>query len=416
MTLTPVTGTARGAAVRPPEGAGTAASGGESFLAALAALSSLAATTDGERAEVSTPADDAAMAAEEAGAAEGAVVAAQVDPAFAMTPPAQIVIAAPPASHPSASAEAATPQPGGQTPVASGSAGAPALPPGAAAQAPAPGDAQADVVDTTPQDADAALPEPADRRRASLSLAAIERLRASGLTAEGTDRADASATTQPGGASAAVTRVGVSDGPPATAPPVATTQVTSAFVQGISTTSPGKGATSDAGEAGPGFAFGGHAGAHTPSGVHAPSPAPGFATLVHSLQTPDALPVETATQIVQAIRMQMMRDGGEAHIRLDPRQFGDMTVRIRVDHGQVTARVEADAPVVREWLQNNQHVLRQNLAGQHLTLDRLDVREPPASSDEQRRDGQPARDQDRSHQRGARRRRSETGELFEVVA
>ena len=140
-----------------------------------------------------------------------------------------------------------------------------------------------------------------------------------------------------------------------------------------------------------------------------------FVSLANSLRTSDILPADTTTQIVQSIRMQLLRDGGEAHIRLDPRQFGDMSVRIRVDNGQVTARVEADAPVVREWLQNNQHLLRQSLAGQQLTLDRLDVREPPATQDNGRRDGSPERERDAPQQR-PRRRRPDTGELFEVVA
>ena len=137
--------------------------------------------------------------------------------------------------------------------------------------------------------------------------------------------------------------------------------------------------------------------------------------MVTSSPSGDVLPAETTTQIVQSIRMQLLRDGGEAHIRLDPRQFGDMSVRIRVDHGQVTARVEADAPVVREWLQNNQHLLRQSLAGQQLTLDRLDVREPQTTPDTSRRDGSPEREREAPQQR-PRRRRPDTGELFEVVA
>src|SRR5690606_33654394 len=105
------------------------------------------------------------------------------------------------------------------------------------------------------------------------------------------------------------------------------------------------------------------------------------ASLVDAPGVPGELPAETTAEIVQAIRMQFGRDGSEAHIKLDPRQFGDMAVRIRVERGQVVASVEADAPVVREWLQSNQHLLRQSLAGQQLTLDRLDVSEPPSSTD-----------------------------------
>ena len=78
-------------------------------------------------------------------------------------------------------------------------------------------------------------------------------------------------------------------------------------------------------------------------------------------------------QIVQAIRLQWSRGVGEAHIRLDPEQFGDLTVSLRVERGQVVARLQADAPAVREWLQTNQHALHDGLAEHDLTLDRLEV-------------------------------------------
>lgn len=146
------------------------------------------------------------------------------------------------------------------------------------------------------------------------------------------------------------------------------------------------------------------------------TPAPAFTSLVNASATSDALPAETTTQIVQSIRLQMLRDGGEAHIRLDPRQFGDMTVRVKVEQGQVVARVEADAPVVREWLQSNQHVLRQSLAGQQLTLDRLEVHEPPVLADRGRRDGDTGQGGQQDQGRQHRRQRQQTSELFEVMA
>jgi flagellar hook-length control protein FliK len=409
----PVTGLARGAAGRPLQGAGAAAPGGESFVAALAALSSVVATIDGGRAGAPAPADDAALPAEEVVAAEEGIVPAPIDPALATMPPAPIAIVATPASRSSAPSDAAAPQTGDHTPGLSAAATASARPPGAEVRtAETADDAQTDTFDAPAHGIETSLPE-FDKRRAPASLTAMEHSRMSGLQVEGTAHGD-EATTSPNGLTAVVTRGAVPD-TQTTAALASTPPVMSAFVQGVSA-APGKGSASDTGDTG-GSAFGGHAGSHTPPGVvQGPSLTPGFATLVHPLQTPETVPVETATQIVQAIRMQIMRDGGEAHIRLDPRQFGDMSVRIRVDHGQVTARVEADAPVVREWLQSNQHVLRQNLAGQQLTLDRLEVHEPLAPSDDQRRDRQPARDQERPHQRGTSRRRPETGELFEVVA
>jgi flagellar hook-length control protein FliK len=111
--------------------------------------------------------------------------------------------------------------------------------------------------------------------------------------------------------------------------------------------------------------------------------------------------------------MQWARGGGEAHIRLDPRQFGDMTVSLRVDQGQVVARLQAEAPAVREWLQTNQGLLRQSLSEQNLTLDRLEVSEPREARDTDRREREQTQ---RDEQQKPRRRRPDTGETFDFVA
>jgi flagellar hook-length control protein FliK len=158
--------------------------------------------------------------------------------------------------------------------------------------------------------------------------------------------------------------------------------------------------------------------------VHAPSlftmngatlVAPGTLESLSSGLSASTLPGETATQIVQAMRLQVAQGGGTAHIRLEPEHFGELNVTIRVDRGQVVARLEAEVPAVREWLQNNQALLRSNLAEHSLTLDRLEVAESRDARNEQRRDGDrpgnPRGDQPRQ-----RRRKPDTGELFEVVA
>ena len=78
------------------------------------------------------------------------------------------------------------------------------------------------------------------------------------------------------------------------------------------------------------------------------------------------------------------------------------------------ARVEADAPVVREWLQSNQATLRHGLAEQNLSLDRLEVSEPRESRDADRRGPRDTPDQQQQPQR--RPRRAPLDDTFEVVA
>lgn len=130
-----------------------------------------------------------------------------------------------------------------------------------------------------------------------------------------------------------------------------------------------------------------------------------------------ALPAGTADQVVQALRLQWARGVGEAHIRLQPDQFGQLSVSLRVEAGQVVARLEATVPAVREWLQANQASLRVALADHHLELDRLEVSEPLADPDARRgdRDDRP-REHPSDHERSRRQSSSDpTGARFEVV-
>ncbi len=74
--------------------------------------------------------------------------------------------------------------------------------------------------------------------------------------------------------------------------------------------------------------------------------------------------------------MQAAGGGGTADIKLQPNFLGDVTVSVKVEHGEVSARLEASTPVVREWLDANQGWLRDRLAEQNLTLNRLDIAAP----------------------------------------
>jgi len=152
-----------------------------------------------------------------------------------------------------------------------------------------------------------------------------------------------------------------------------------------------------------------------------PSTTSGLASLAPQTTSVDlsmaAAEVEhAAPQIIQTIKLAWSRSGGEAHIRLDPRQFGDLSVSIRLDGGQVVARLQADAPAVREWLQTNQRTLQDGLAEHQLKLARFEV----AAPDEDAKDpsGKDTRERhDEAQGRHARRpKRQEHGESFDVVA
>jgi len=140
------------------------------------------------------------------------------------------------------------------------------------------------------------------------------------------------------------------------------------------------------------------------------------AASIHEPHAPAALPATTAAQIVQTIQLAWSRHGGEARITLDPEQFGDLTVAMRVDRGSVVARVQADAPQVREWLLANRDTLRAGLAEHQLRLDHLEIAatdDVPRES-ENREAGQRDGNHPSSHPRRSRRHRPD--QLFEIDA
>ena len=112
---------------------------------------------------------------------------------------------------------------------------------------------------------------------------------------------------------------------------------------------------------------------------------------------------DTATQIVQAITLQWSRGVGEAHIRLEPQHFGGLTVSLKVEHGQVVARLQADTRGrSASGCRAIRRLLRQSLADQQLTLDRLEVTEPREPGRRRRHDAAPSRTAGRA-ERPARR-------------
>lgn len=172
----------------------------------------------------------------------------------------------------------------------------------------------------------------------------------------------------------------------------------------------GNGSTSN-GQAGFGLGHG--------SGAHQLAPAlklasVSFANALANTPATETLPSETGHQIVQSLRLQWAQGGGDALIKLDPQHFGELRIALKVERGQVSARLEAEAPVVREWLQTNQAALKGALAEQNLTLERLEVTAPRESRDADRR--QAGRDDQSGARQQQRRRRASGGELFEVVA
>jgi flagellar hook-length control protein FliK len=82
---------------------------------------------------------------------------------------------------------------------------------------------------------------------------------------------------------------------------------------------------------------------------------------------------DTPQRLVHSLRMQFLRGGGDAVVQLRPEHLGPVTVSLRVEDGNVEARITAANPVVAEWLEAHHETLREGLQANGLTLDRLMV-------------------------------------------
>jgi flagellar hook-length control protein FliK len=100
---------------------------------------------------------------------------------------------------------------------------------------------------------------------------------------------------------------------------------------------------------------------------------------------------ETAQRLVQSLRMQFLRGGGDAVVQLRPEHLGAVTVSLRVEQGSVAAHVTAADPVVAEWLRAHQDSLRDGLQANGLTLDRLSIDRDGRSPDRRERREAPPR-------------------------
>jgi flagellar hook-length control protein FliK len=123
-----------------------------------------------------------------------------------------------------------------------------------------------------------------------------------------------------------------------------------------------------------------------------------------------------SSQIIESIRLQWAKGGGDAQMTLQPGYLGGLSVSLRVDKDVVTASVLAESPAVREWLRANESSLRQGLVDVGLRLEKFQVSDVQAQS--------PSRDTDardrpsgRDRQAGPRQPKPDRSDsTFEVIA
>ena len=115
---------------------------------------------------------------------------------------------------------------------------------------------------------------------------------------------------------------------------------------------------------------------------------------------------ELPEQLVRAIRLQWRQGVGEARMRLNPPNLGEVQVALQVHQGVVSAVLASNSEAVREWIRSQQHELKAQLAAHGLELEQLIVE-----------DDRPSDRQSGQHFEHARRRaprRTEPMARFEV--
>ncbi|MFO7707977.1 MAG: flagellar hook-length control protein FliK [Desulfobacterales bacterium] len=110
---------------------------------------------------------------------------------------------------------------------------------------------------------------------------------------------------------------------------------------------------------------------------------------------------DVVAQIIQRAAVHLKSDQGEARIDLKPEFLGQVRMHIVTDSQQVTVRIVAELPMVRDLIEQNLDQLKADLRQQGLQVERVEV----SVADD------PRRDAGRRHRAGTRRNGRESGEV-----
>jgi flagellar hook-length control protein FliK len=137
-------------------------------------------------------------------------------------------------------------------------------------------------------------------------------------------------------------------------------------------------------------------------------------------RTPETTELNPAEQnrfvqrVARAIDAARQRDG-EVRLRLSPPELGSLRLEVRMQHGALTARLEAETPAARALLIDGLPALRDRLADQGIRIDQFDVdlldrRDQPAPD----HGDQQAQQESAPHRQAAALRRNDAARSEEV--
>lgn len=138
------------------------------------------------------------------------------------------------------------------------------------------------------------------------------------------------------------------------------------------------------------------------------------ADAVVDVQAPEASeapaqPADVLNQLLQAFRVQIRDGGGDAVLRLNPKELGEVSISLRVENGAVSATITTEVDSVGDWIENQESVLRDGLEDVGLRLERFVVERDGRQQQQQEQRDPSARAQ------AARRRREAASSTFEIT-
>ncbi len=84
-------------------------------------------------------------------------------------------------------------------------------------------------------------------------------------------------------------------------------------------------------------------------------------------------PGEFVYQVADRIQVQLRDGKNEIRIQLKPENLGSLEIRAEATGNGIVARITAESAAVRNYLENNLHVLQQNLQDQGLKVERIQI-------------------------------------------
>jgi hypothetical protein len=99
----------------------------------------------------------------------------------------------------------------------------------------------------------------------------------------------------------------------------------------------------------------------------------GISTTKETSSLPKALETDVLSQIVKKAALNLKNGQTQVKIEIKPESLGHIRMQISTENHQVTAKIMAETPLVKEIIENNIHQLKTELQNHGLEIDKFDV-------------------------------------------